>query len=456
MKMKNVIASALAVICGLFAGCGKPDGGKPGEPASNPKYADVNYVDNSDTKAPKEFKDFSISSFKVSFYDEGGKTYSSSMDDVPAPELPYEGSYSYELTVTREKNARSGRLSSSFCKEIEVTGDLVRKLETLAKENDIGSLNGLDIRGEGLPKYAPCYTLEITLDSGEVIKSTANGSKVPENWNKFQYDMHRLLFFTFMDAGYETSGGFHSTEPMKRIGTGYMADKILLNVEKIVEETDKPKSYDYKLDVSYFKFNDFQNNYPKLMVTLNSLSDKYKDLARKSLEEDYEVMESADSKQKKTKDKIFGYTLYAIDSLDFDGDLVNFKLVEGHMNTLGLGYCGYGLYKNYEFLIDIKSGEILTAADLFTSPEAMEEYVIPRFMDRRTDLDKTKLSEALKTPVPEGAGITYCDRYFTIWLPYDLSADGTIPYSLDIYYDEVQDIISDKYTEVRKDNSVTY
>jgi hypothetical protein len=297
----------------------------------------------------------------------------------------------------------------------------------------------------------------MTLKSGEVIKSTANGNKVPENWSKFQYDMHRLLFYAFMDAGYETSGAFHSTEPMKRIGTGTLSfDNNPVSYEKIVESNDKPKSYDYNLDVTYGEFKAKNDSYPKLMETLNKFTEHYRDLARKSLEEDYEVMESADSKQKKSKDRIFGYSLYAVDSLEFDGDLMQFKLAEGHMNTLGLGYCGYGLYKNYEFLIDIKSGEILTAADLFTSPEAMEEYVIPRFMDRRTDLDKTKLSEALKTPVPEGAGITYCDRYFTIWLPYDLSADGTIPYSLDIYYDEVQDIISDKYTEVRKDNSVTY
>ncbi|MCR5277894.1 MAG: hypothetical protein K6E19_00490 [Lachnospiraceae bacterium] len=43
---------------------------------------------------------------------------------------------------------------------------------------------------------------------------------------------------------------FHSTEPMKRIGTGTLSfDNNPVSYEKIVESTDKPKSYDYNLDV---------------------------------------------------------------------------------------------------------------------------------------------------------------------------------------------------------------
>ena len=412
-------------------------------------------VDNSDPEAQKVFEDMTIRSMSVSFYDEGTPPLGEDM----APEPPFADHYDYEVTVLEEG---TGLLSSSFCREIELTKDQVDELQALVRENDLGSLNGLDIHTEGVPLFSPEYTLELTLASGEVIRSSANWTDVPENWKSFQTPMHHLLFFAFVDAGYNyQTGEFHSTQPMKRMyasnhtyreGTGFKAETILIT-------PDWEKAYDYSLDTKYFSFSDPENRYPALMKTLGELSDRYKKIAEEELKKDYEMMEQVPKSVWKKADRRYCYSLYAVDQWFLDNNVFSFAVSEGHSNSLGVGDNGYGKYRTIRYFIDVDTGRILSLGDFFTDPEAIGRYIAEKMIEEsgthnergkrihREDFTDAVLA-AVGKPEPEGIGWTaYYDKII-LWMPLDMFPSESSQTFEWVYYDEIQELLGDRYTEI--------
>lgn len=419
-------------------------------------------VDRSDANAKHDFDDLTVRAMKVSFYDEGGAKYS---DGSMPPEPPYEGSYSYDLTVLDNGTAL---VSSSFCREIALSEEAVDELQAMVGECGLGALNGLDIHTEGLPRTAADYTLELTLASGEVIRSSANGESVPQSWKDFQSRLHSLLFFAFVDAGYDyQDGSFHSTEPMKRIGSG----EALLNrasgidCVKIVSEPDWPQAYDYKLDVTCFEFVDADGTHTALMKTLDAISAQYKKEAEAALTEDYNTMQSAPretwEKALKNGDKIFGYSLYAVDNWKLDEGIFSFDLRIGHMNTLGLGESGYGRYSLVRYRIDAATGKLLPLSDLFTGADALTGYLAAQM--RRGDGTyglqghagaaadfPAALRAAVSTPEAEGGvGWDAGEDRLTLYFPASLFQNADSQPFMDVYYDDMQEILGDAYTQMR-------
>ena len=146
-----------------------------------PVYPDA--VDKSDPNAKKDFEDLTVRSMKLSFYDEGMPyDVNSSM----APEPPYKDHYSYDLKVLEDG---TGLVSSSFCREIELTKEQVDELQKLVREADLGQINGIDIHTADVPYDAPEYEAEIELASGDIIRSSANWDNVPENWKELYFYM---------------------------------------------------------------------------------------------------------------------------------------------------------------------------------------------------------------------------------------------------------------------------
>ncbi len=432
----------------------------PYVPPAPPVYAPP--VDRSDANAKKDFADLTVRALKVSFHDEGGPKNEGS--EMP-PEPPYEGDYSYELSVLDDGTAR---VSSSFCREIALSEEAVDELQSLVKEADLGKLNGLDVHTEGLPRTAPSYTLELTLKSSEVIRSSANGESVPERWAGFQTKLHSLLFFAFVDAGYSyQDGSFHSTEPMKRVGSGAALFKKASGVdcEEIVVEPDWPKAYEYALHVTYFAFRDTDGTHGALMKTLDALGARYKTEAEAALKRDYDTMQSAPKsvceKAQKSGDRIFGYSLYAVENWSLDEGIFSFGLRAGGMNTLGLGENGYGKYSLVRYRIDAKSGKLLSVSDLFVSADALGGYLAGQMKksDGTYSLQghaaaaadfPAALRAAITAPEPEGGvGWETFDDHLTLYFPPSLFTGADSQPFTDVFYDDVQDILGDAYTQVR-------
>ena len=416
-----------------------------------PTYAPP--ANNSDPGAKKEFEDFTVGTMKVSFYDEGEPyDISSSM----APQPPFADQYSYDLTVLPDG---TGLVSSSFCREIDLTKEQVEKVQEIVREADLGSLNGLDIHTEGLPYGSPEYEAEIELESGDIFRSSANGPDVAESWKSFQESLHRYLFFTFVDAGYHYNGGeFHSTKPMKRVlgeetlrreDTGLQRDTVIIN-------PDWKKSYDYSLDTKYFVFTDPGNKYPELMKTLNRLSEQYKKKAEETLKKQYEVMEAVPKSVWKKADRKYSYSLYAIDQWSLSGNIFHILVAEGEANSMGAGYYGYGQYRNTMYNIDVNTGEILTLSDLFTSTDALCDALMEKYGEYGTHNDSGKFVHSAEFPAflrnavqalpPEGYDWSAFYDYVEIWMPLGAFEGNDSQMREILYYDEMQEILGDKYT----------
>ena len=306
--------------------------------------------DQSDPDAQKEFDDFTIRTMKVTFYDEG-EPYDP--DSSMARPLPYADHYSYELEVLEDG---TGLVSSSYCQEIELTKEQVEALQELAREADLGQINGIDIHTEGVPDDSISYTAEIELKTGEVIRSSANWTDVPENWIRFEEPMHRLLFKAFTEAGYNGwSGEFHSTKPLKRIQgeETLRREETGIQLETIIVKETREKSYDYSLDTKYFVFSDPEGRYPALMKTLDSLSAQYKQIAEDTLEKHYQVMEKVPKSVWKKADRLYCYSLYAVDRWSLSRNIFSFTVSIGEANSLGVGDFGFGEYGSVRYNIDV-------------------------------------------------------------------------------------------------------
>lgn len=413
-------------------------------------------VDNSDPNAKKVFEDLTLKSMKVSFYDEG--VWHDPSSDM-APEPPFADNYSYDLTVLEDG---SGRVSSSFCQEIPISKEKVDELQKIFEDADPGSFNGLSLRTEGLPYDAADYEAEFVLASGEVIRSTANGENVPENWKQFQAAMHDLLFFTFVDAGYNYgTRQFHSTEPMKRLrssdwtyreNTGFTRDHVII-------KPDWKKSWDYTLDTKYFVFSDPKNRYPELMKTLDSLSAEYKAIAESEVKKDYDMMESLPKSVWSKADRRYCYSLYAIDNWELNNRVFSFTVSEGHSNSLGAGEYAYGKYRHIRYSIDVETGKILSLGDLFRDPEEIADFISSRMIDHYgTHNDSGKrvhkedfpavMREAVTKPEPEGIGWETSYDKITLWMPYSMFPSEDTQLMEILYYDELQEYLTETYAEV--------
>ena len=412
--------------------------------------------DHSDPEAVKEFEDLTIRSMKVAFYDAGmPHDVSSSM----AMEPPYPDDYTYDLRVLEDGTAL---VSSSYCQEIELPAEKVDELQKLVEECDLGQINGVDIHTKGLPYGSPAYEAEIELASGEIIRSSANGESVPAQWTSFQKQMHHLLFWSFVDAGYNYYGGeFHSTKPMKRVQSSEVIrqENTGITEEEVYITPDWKKAYDYSLDTHYFVFSDPENRYPVLMRTLNRLSEQYKKTAEEYLQKDYEMMEAVPKSVWKKVDRKYCYSLYAVDHWEMSGKIFSFTVSEGHSNSLGAGRDGYGRYRYFRYQIDMETGEILTLADLFVSPEAISNYLTEKMVGRygtHNEIGRRvhaedfpdALAEAVTKPEPEGIGWTADKDRLTLWMPLSMFPSTDSQVMEIIYYDELQELLSEKYTEV--------
>ena len=413
-------------------------------------------ADNSDPDAVRDFGDLTIRSMKVSFYDEGTPyDVSSSMAQQP----PFAGNYSYDLEVLEDG---TGLVSSSFCQEIELSKETVDELQQLARECDLGKINGVDIHTDGLPYGSPEYEAEIGLASGEVIRSSANGDSVPEQWQSFQEPMHRLLFFAFVDAGYNYNGGqFHSTKPMKRVRASNRTYRENTGIRKESEYIvpDWKKAYDYTLDTQYFKFSDPENRYPALMRTLDELSATYRQIAEEELRKDYEMMEKVPKSVWKKKDRRYCYSLYAVDNWELNNNIFSFTVSEGHSNSLGVGESGYGKYDYIWYHIDVNTGEILTLGDLFEDAGSAGGFISSQMAGRYgTHNDEGKrvhaddfpaaVDEAVRKSGKDGIGWTIGYDGLTLWMPLSMFPSADSHLMEIIYYDELQDLLGDKYTEI--------
>ena len=350
-------------------------------------------------------------------------------------------------------------VSSSYCQEIELTKEQVEALQELAREADLGQINGIDIHTEGVPDDSISYTAEIELKTGEVIRSSANWTDVPENWIRFEEPMHRLLFKAFTEAGYNGwSGEFHSTKPLKRIQgeETLRREETGIQLETIIVKETREKSYDYSLDTKYFVFSDPEGRYPALMKTLDSLSAQYKQIAEDTLEKHYQVMEKVPKSVWKKADRLYCYSLYAVDRWSLSRNIFSFTVSTGEANSLGVGDFGFGEYGSVRYNIDVDTGEILCVSDLFTDTDAVYDVLMEVFSHYGTHNDSGKfvhsdafpayLRKVLEAPEPEGIGFNYTYDYLELWMPRNMYEGSDSQLREVLYYDDIQDILSDRYT----------
>ena len=417
-----------------------------------PVYPDPK--DDSDPAAKKDFADLTIASMKVSFYDPG--VYYDVSSNM-APEPPFAGDYSYDLAVQEDGTAL---VSSSFCREIRLSAEKMKELQKLIEDCEIGAINGIDIHTEGVPSDAARYEAEFVLKSGEVIRSSANWEHVPENWTRFQEPMHHLLFFAFVDAGYNfSSGAFHSTEPMKRVGWAPEDRKDpAITAEAVRITPDWPKAYDYSLDTQYPVFSGGKDH-PALMNALNTLSAEYKAFAENEMKLEYEEMQAVPNRVWSREERRYCYSLYAPERVTDLGPFVSVLISEGAMNSLGIGRSSYGHYYHTYWHLDKETGELLSVSDLFVSPGALYDWLLADMRGSfgthndtgkfvHSDEFADQLMKWLTGTGRNGIGFSVHYDHLDLWFPTEFFTMNTSDLWQTVYYDEVQDILGDTYTAV--------
>ena len=408
--------------------------------------------DDSDPGAVTEADDYEFTSLVMSFYDRGDESYIGT--DMAQPP-PYADDYEYELKVLEDG---SGELSSDFCRTIPVSAGLVESIRDLMKENDLASINGRDIHTEGIPADFPKYDFELTLASGEILTSSADHKDVPENWSAFQEAAHHLLFDAFVEAGYNpNTREFHSTLPMKRIGTGERSDLGISKSSEVLLGNNM--SYDYSLDAKYTVFEFGEEVTPGLKQALQAYSDELKAAAEQDLVNDFELMENATKKEIKKADRLYAYSFRVAEQLYGDDQLLFILESEGHANSLGIGYSGYGLYPTHRYAFDTQTGERVYAADLFNDEEACLKMVTEAFVQRyRTEtgdlLRSQEIQEKLRMSLKGEEGVDPVEFSWgydsiSFYLPESIVDQNGYCLDATVYYDELQELLTDRYTTVR-------
>jgi len=442
-------------------------------------------ADHSDPDAKKDFADMTIRSLHASFYDVGA--YHDPSTNM-APMEPYADEYSYDLTVQDDGSAL---VSSSFCREIDLPKETVDELQQLINDADLGQINGIDIHTEGMPYDTPAYELTLELASGETIRSSANGPDVPEIWQNFQKPLHYLLYFAFRNAGY-SGYDFHSTKPMKRLGTGKAAKgfdwrkmleasedgyyygeyeeeddpegkdaqpKLTVSYDSVLVEPDWKKSYDYSLDTKYLVFKGTDPENPALMNTLQQLNAEYKTRSEEALKEDYEMMEAVPSSVWKKADRLYCYSFFVVEHDTDHGPFHSFFVSEGHANSLGAGKYGYGYYPHIKYNIDVNTGKILSVADIFTDRDTAYSLILNSMRDQwgthndagkfiHSDAFAEKLDEFLDKTGPDSISWTATYHYVELYFPTAMFTMCDSPVRHLLYYDELQEALNDTYCTV--------
>ena len=411
-------------------------------------------TDNTDPDARKTFSDYTVKTLSLKLVEPWRDP-----GDM-AVEQPQNGYYEYELTVGEDG---TGTISSDFCHPVEFGPEKQEELRALLEESAIAELNGIDVWTEEMPEDTQRYELSIEFADGETFSSRANGADVSGIWLTDGRELHKLLFFTFVDAGYNWSTGeFHSTEPMKRIGTPSESAPAWNIVKELQRIERKGTAYDYEIHSEYPVFTAEGDAPEALMKTLAALTEEFKARSERDLEEMDADMAAASKSDRKKSDRWYAYSFYSPEWIH-PGDLVVRMFVsEGHANSLGLGQYGGGYYPNFRYNIDPRSGKILSAADFFNDTEALADYVIDRLCETfsysdyvnyyRSAEHRAILIDVLTKPENEdGIGVDPGYQKLTLYfdrMERDEEGFTKYPYQLDLYYDDIQDLLNDRYTSV--------
>lgn len=410
-------------------------------------------TDNSNADAPKEFADYTVRSLSLQVYE----PHRDSGD--MAPEQPVQGWYEYELTVNEDG---TGTIVSDFCKEIPFNEEDQEALKTLLAESNLSLINGINIWTEDMPEDTERYEITIEFADGAVLTSRANGADVPLEWYLDGRELHKLLFDVFTNAGYNPyTGEFHSTEPIKRIGKDPDLEyswTIQSSLERIEREGT---AYEYTVHSDYPVFT-AEGDAPKaLMDTLYSLTEQFKANAERDLEEEDTDMAAATESERAKSDYLYAYSFYSPEWIKSDDLLVRMFVSEGHANSLGLGQYGTGYYPNFRYNIDAQSGKILSVADFFNDTEVLADLIIEKLCEKysseervnfyRSEEHRETLMDILTRPESEG-GIGASPEYGHLTLYFDRqrdeNGDSPYPYQLVLYYDEIQELMNDRYVSI--------
>ena len=408
-------------------------------------------VDRSDPDAKKDFDDYQIRALTLDLYEPGVES-----GDMAEPE-PREGAYSYELSVDENGEAW---IRSDFCQEVSLGAEGLQRLQEYLQDQDMGQLNGIDIWTEEMPEWTQRYELTITFADGSRLFSRANGKDIPLLWSVGGRGLHELLFEAFMEAGYNpVTGEFHSTEAMLRIGSGddspssWHVDSEEIRIER------EGTAYEYSVHADYpvFSFTDVPE---PLQQALEKLSEEYHERAEKDVQENDALMAAVPESVWKEKDRRFMYSFYSVMRIREEKSFLHFWITEGHASTFGLGEYEYGYYPYWRCAWDTETGEELSVQDFFTDEEALREAVTEVLCaDYYNGSEITavytseeyqqKLEKGLSVPERAG-GIGLSPEYdaLTLFFPEEYSWDGSYEFSKKLYYDQVQEILNEKYASV--------
>ena len=408
-------------------------------------------TDNTDPDAPKEFADYTVKTLSLKVMEP--RQDSGDM----APEEPDQGYYEYELTVGEDG---AGTLASDFCRTVPFGEEKQAALSELLAQSALATLNGLDVWTEEMPEDTPYYELSIGFADGETFSSRANGPDVSAVWETDGRTLHKFLFDTFVEAGYNPwSGEFHTTDPMKRIGRpdDFVPRWQITKEPERIERTGT--AYPYEIHSEYPVFTAEGDAPEALMETLNALTEDWKEQAERDLEEMDAVMAGATKSDRKKSDRWYAYSFYAPERISSDDLLLKMFVSEGHANSLGLGPYDHGYYPNWRYNIDPRTGKILSAADFFNDADALEALVLELLCRQyssessvaffRSEEQRAVLHDALTKPESEGGvgvvpGYGSLDLYFE-HMEKDENGDSRYPYQLQIWYEDVQDLLNDDY-----------
>ena len=415
-----------------------------------PVYGDR--ADQSDPDAVKEFKDYSLKHLTFSVH-EPRRDYGD-MAEQP----PREGDYAYELIVNED---RSAMLASDFCQSVAVTEDRLKEIEDYLQNNKFALMNGVDIWTEDMPESTEWFELDIEFSNGETLHARANGPDLPLEWTAYGREFHVLLFYSFVDAGYNIwTNEFHSTAAMKRYGRApesrdpeYTVEWSPVHIEK------KGEAYDYRVYSEYPAVT-CEGTVPEFEKTLNDLCGSFKEHSEADLEEMYADMAAVPKSVWKKTDRLTAYSFYSRNARYAPDDLLYpLWIDEGHSYPFDIGEYGYGYYPDYRFAVDPKTGQILTVEDLFNDKAGFKSKLIDEFCGRfgyddarscfeAEDYQK-KLDQAISvTELDGGIGFEAQSDGLHLFMPAELSYSGDYSFDLILYYDEIQDIMEDKYCDI--------
>ena len=403
--------------------------------------------DAGDPAAPKDFADHAIESLSLDVY-EPTRQYG----DMAA-EQPYEGEYHYRI---RREDDGGAVIEESPCPEqIRMTPEELAELEELIASGGLFSLNGVDVWTEGTPEDTVWYELNIRFAGGETYHSRANHKDVDDIWKDAGWELHQYIYEVLSAAGYNyTSGEFHSTEPMLRLGNGKAAAVSYVIRGEEEQSEIKGTAYEYTVSTHYTRFEAEGDAPEALMKTLSDFSEKYRLLSEQALKEDDEQMAAVPKSVWKKEDRCSARSFFSASRIECDGMLYSFRFDEGRVNSFGMKPYGYGTYHAFNVYIDAEKGNILRVADLFTDPDKacrpLYDRVINSYEEDTAEFQK-EFGRMIRIPAAEG-GLDFSLNDEGVTLIYQKRTnydEDSIYTSVLVYYDELQNELNPAYAVVR-------